>query len=71
MIVREFSVTIATASMPKTVSQAMYSDGEKRSNFKVLFCRSDSLVIDVKKENDGYTNIRINLHLPINPLLNN
>ena len=35
MIVRAFMVTIATASMLRTVSQAMHSDEEKSSKFGV------------------------------------
>ena len=53
MIVSAFNVTIAIASMPSAVSQAMHSDEEKISKFEVLFCRSESLLIYEKKDNDG------------------
>ena len=38
MIVRAFNVTIATTSMPGTLSQAMHSDGESNAKKEAVFC---------------------------------
>ena len=51
MIVRAFNATIATASMPYTVTKAMHSDAEKSKKDKVSFCCWEWLAICKKKEN--------------------
>ena len=50
MVVRAFSVTIATASMPYTVSQAMHSDEEINLRDEVVFCCCERLSIYEKKD---------------------
>ena len=56
MAVRAFSVTIATASMPYTVSQVMHSDEEINLGDKVVFCCCERLDIYEKKD----TAVRLN-----------
>lgn len=52
MIVRAFNVTIATASMPNTVIQAMHSNGESKDADEVVFSCCEWFSICKNKEND-------------------
>ena len=55
MISRAFNATIATASMPNIVSQAMHSDGVSSAEDKVVFCCWEWLAICKEKENGAVT----------------
>ena len=50
MTVRAFEVTVATASMPYTVSQAIHSDEEINLRDEVVFCCCELFFIYEEKD---------------------
>ena len=53
MIVRAFNATIATASMPNTVSKIMHSDVENITKEEVVCCSCE------KEENDDLVSMKL------------